>query len=316
VPKLNQITFLLFISSLLYSCKDFIEPSIKDRQVTLNAPANNAQSTNYTVNFWWEEVEDALKYRLLIVTPKFDTVSVLVADTVIKGNKFAISLSPGTYQWRVRAENGSTQTAYSAPRQFTVLFSSIKQQKVQLGAPANNLLTNQPTLTFTWGNMYGATKYRLQLDTNSFTDETKLVYNQLTPAQQITYILRKEKAYQWRIRAENDTAQSQWSNINNFNYDHTPPAPVTLVAPANSQSVSLPVALQWNPATTATAYKVYVFKGDSTSKYNNSFPVQINTTTYNFNQGSFGERIYWKVTAIDAAGNESTASIMRSFILQ
>ncbi|WP_158829362.1 hypothetical protein [Mucilaginibacter lacusdianchii] len=238
-------------------------------------------------------------------------------DTLVKGDKFSTTLSPGNYTWRIRAENGSTETAYSEPRSFTVVFSSIKNQKVQILAPTNNLLTNQSSITFSWGNLYGATRYQLQADTNGFADESKLVVNQTTPAQQFSYSLNKDQNYQWRIRAENDTAQSQWSTINTFTFDHTPPAVVSLTAPTADQSVSLPVNLQWAASSTAVKYRLYLYKGDSNTAFGNSFPMLLNTTSYTLTQGaSLGDRIYWKLTALDAAGNESAPSTIRSFVLQ
>lgn len=268
------------------------------------------------MNFWWDKVEDALQYRLQVVSPKFDSATVMVADTVVKGDKLSLTLSPGNYQWRIRAENGSSETSYSTPQQFSVLFSSIKQQAVQLNAPANNLMTTQGNLTFSWGALYGATKYRLQLDTNSFADETKLVLDQVTPAEQFSYKLPKDQGYQWRVRAENDTAQSRWSAIRNLTFDGTPPGQVSLTVPTADQSVKAPVALQWSTVQTATRYKLYAYKSDGTTRYSDSFPMLLNTTSYTLTTGVFGERIYWKVTAIDAAGNEGTASAIRSFILQ
>lgn len=320
---MNRITIYRFcillamsIITMLYSCKDFIEPSITDQQVHINAPANDFQSTNYTVNFWWDTVEDALSYRLQIVKLDFQNTGALIADTLIKGNKFSFNLSPGSYQWRVRGENGSSQTGYSATQSFNVAFSSIKQQKVQLGAPSNNLLTNQGSLKFNWGSLYGATKYHLQVDTNNFVDENKVVLDQTIPSLQASWIIPKDQNYQWRIRAENDTAQAQWSSINNFTYDHTPPEVVSLNLPANNQSVSLPYTLQWAPSASTVKYKLYLYKDDGTTLYSNNFPMLLNTTSYALTQGNFGERLYWKVTALDAAGNESQSSIARSFALQ
>jgi hypothetical protein len=307
---------IFFISISLSSCGDLIEPSIKNSKVNLEAPANNYQSTQYAVNFWWDEVSDALKYRLQIVTSRFDSVGSLVIDTLVKKNTFTLTLNPGKYQWRIRAENGSSQTDYTTPRSFTVLQSSIKPQSVQLYSPASNILTNQNSLTFQWASIYGATKYRLEIDTNSFVNESKALYNQVFPAQQFTYILPKDQVYQWRVRAENDTAQSQWSAVNIINYNHTPPAVVNLSAPTSNQTLALPISLQWNTAPKAVKYKVYVLKSDSTTLYNSTFPVTVSSPVYSFNLGTSGDKLYWKVTAIDAYGNESQPSIMRNFTLQ
>lgn len=315
--KSLRLVFFLLLSCLAFAgCREFIEPSIAGRQVTLNAPSNGALTANYTVNFWWGEVDDALSYRLQIVTPGFDTLQALVADTLVKTNKVALNLAPGSYQWRVRAENGSTQTPYSAARRFGVANSSIKQQKVQLGAPANNYLTNASPFAFSWSNLYGAVRYRLQIDTNSFIDTTKLVYNQATPALQISLALTRDQNYQWRVRAENDTARSVWSAVNTFTYDHTPPGQVALALPVSGQSSALPIALSWNATPTATRYRLYVLKADSATVYSSTFPVLLGTTSYSLSQGTSGERLYWRVSAVDAAGNEGKSSALRNFVLQ
>jgi hypothetical protein len=305
-----------FFAGWLSACKDIIEPDISKQTVVLNAPGNHYQSTTYAINFWWSDVDDALKYHLQVVSPKFDSVGSLVLDTVVKSTKFTINLDPGDYEWHVRAENGSYKTAYSDAKSFSIVYTSIKSQKVQLSGPANNTVTNKGTTTFSWGSLYGATKYQVEIDTNNFIDETKLVYNQTIPGQQISFTFPKDQTYQWRIMAQNDTAQAQWSVINTVTYDHTPPDKVTLTAPDDNQFISLPVRLQWNTVPTAGTYKVYVYKSDSTTLYNSTFPATTTNTSYSLTVGTLGERIYWKVTAIDAAGNESAFSDMRSFVLQ
>jgi hypothetical protein len=317
-PYLFVYHLLILIAgiSLFSSCSDIIEPSISKSNVQTEAPSNQYLSTSYTINFWWDGVNNALSYHLQVVTPNFASPGSLLLDTIVKKNTFSFTLSPGNYQWRVMAENGSSQTPFSTPVIFSVAATSIKQQSVQLNAPANNLITNQSAIIFQWGSLYGATQYRFELDTNNFANESAVVSNTVIPGQQMNFAFPKDQVYQWRIRAENDTAQSLWSAINLVTYDHTPPAKVTLVSPGKGQSVSLPVNFQWNASVSAVKYKVYVFKSDSTSLYNQNFPVQVSTTNYSFNLGASGDKVYWKITALDAAGNESLASELRSFVLQ
>lgn len=309
------LSFLSLISSL-WSCSDIIEPSISKSSVQLEAPTNGYQSTSYTINFWWDAVGNASSYHLQVVNPTFIAPGGLVLDTIIKRTTFSFNLNPGSYQWRVLAENGSSQTAYATPKSFTVSATSIKQQSVQLIAPANSLLTNQSSVSFQWQSMYGATKYQLEIDTNNFANENAVLYNQTIPGQQVNFSFPKDQVYQWRIKAENDTAQAQWSSINSITYDHTPPPVVTLSSPANGLTVALPVNLLWNSSITAVKYKLYAYKSDSTTIYNQNFPMLINTTSYSFNLGNSGNKVYWMVTALDAAGNESQASSLRSFVLQ
>jgi len=282
----------------------------------LEAPTDQYISTTYTVNFWWDQVDNALSYRLQVVTPSFAAPGSLVLDTVVTKNKLSFNFIPGNYQWRLLAQNGSSQTAFTTPRNFTVTASSIKQQSVQLTFPANNYITNQSTIVFQWGSLYGATQYRFEIDTNNFTNPSSVISNVAIPGQQVNFTFPKDQVYQWRVRAENDTAQAQWSAVNMVTYDHTPPPKVSLIAPTSGQTIPLPVSLQWGSAASATKYKLYVFKSDSTSLYNQNFPALVNATSYNFNLGKSGDRVYWKVTALDAAGNESQPSDLRSFVLQ
>lgn len=317
-PYLIYFSTTLFLSSLLLlsACDAIIEPSISKKSVQAEAPADLYQSTNYTINFWWDEVDNALSYHLQVVTPSFSSPGSLVLDTIVKKNTFSFTLNPGNYQWRVLAQNGSSQTNYTAPRSFTVVPSSIAQQAVTLGAPANNTVTNQVKTTFQWGSIYGATKYLLEIDTNNFINESSLVYSQEVPGQQVVFTFPKDQTYQWRVRAENDTVKSQWSAIDLVTYDHTPPVGVTLMSPADGSTSPLPVTLQWGAATSAVAYKLYVYKSDGTTLYNQNFPMMLTTTSYSFNLGTSGNKIFWTVAAVDAAGNESQAPTERSFVLQ
>lgn len=311
-----SISLLFIVCGMLSSCDAIIEPSISKKTIQPEAPSDQYQSTSYTVNFWWDEVGNALSYHLQVVTPNFANPGSLVLDTVVNKNTFAFNFNPGNYQWRVLAQNGSSQTTYSTPRNFSVAATSIKQQAVQLTSPANNLVTNQSPVQFQWSSLYGATKYQLEIDTNNFVDENAVIYNQVIPGQQFSFTFPKDQVYQWRIRAENDTAQAQWSAVNSVTYDHTPPGIVTLNSPADAATVSLPVSLQWNVVTGAAKYKLYVYKSDATTLYNSNFPMVLTTNSYSFNLGNSGNKVYWMVTALDGAGNESPASAQRNFVLQ
>ena len=300
----------------MISCDAIVEPSISKKTVQAEAPGDQYQSTSYTVNFWWDEVDHALSYHLQIVTPSFTSPGSLVLDTVVNKNTFAFNLTPGHYEWRVLAANGSSQTAYTAPRSFSVAATSIKQQVVQLTSPVNNTLTNLTNASFQWSSLYGATKYRLEIDTNNFVNENTVIFNEEIPEQQVNFSFPKDQVYQWRVRAENDTAQSQWSAVYQVTYDHTPPAQVTLSSPLDAVTIPSPVALKWSSAAGAVKYKLYLYQSDGITLYNQNFPMLLAGNTYSFSIGKSGEKIYWTVTALDAAGNESQPVAQRSFTIQ
>ncbi len=317
-PLIPATVFILLLTGLLCSCREFIEPSLEDEKVFLNAPADSSESIKYLQSFWWEPVEDALSYRLQIVTPSFDRPEQLLLDSVVKDNKFSVTLDPGQYQWRVRAENGSSQSLYST-RSFTIYPSSITSQQVQLKTPANGLVTNEAGITYSWYSLYGAARYRLQIDSTAgnFTNESTLFYNGTTPNTELALQLGRDNVYKWRVKAETDTSESKWSQVYSVTRDVTKPTRVGLNSPANNQSVSSPVNLQWNAIADAKKYQLYVSRSnDSTNVYSSSFPVTLIATSYSFSPGVSGELIYWKVRAIDAAGNTGDYSEWRSFSIQ
>lgn len=314
--RIKTLWFALPLLALLSGCKDFIEPSLEKSKVTLLAPTDQYESNQYAMGFWWEPVEDALRYRLQIVSPTFEAAGKLITDSLIIGkNRFNISLDPGKYQWRVRAENGSSFSAY-ATNSFVIHESEIGNQKLVLSSPGNNYLTNQAAVPLKWEVLFGADQYRLQIDTENFADETKLVYNQTMAADNYTFSFPKNAAFKWRVRAENVKGQSKWSDVFVLTYDNVPPGPVTIISPANGASVAKPVNLSWSAVATAKKYKLYVFKSDKTSPYTASFPLLLTGTSYAFNLGEVGEQIYWKVSAIDEAGNEGPLTAEMNFTIQ
>lgn len=314
---MKKYILYIFISSwsLFYGCKEFIEPSITERKVILTAPGNGVESGIYNQTFWWEPVEDALTYRLQIVSPTFDSISLLVVDTLVTTNKFILTLDPGKYAWRVRAENGSSQSLYSASS-FTIHESSIEAQQIRTVSPSVNFLTNQKEVVYKWQKLFGSSEYRLQIDTNNFDDEKALVYDDVTPNLEVSVPLTKEKLYQWRVRGEAADVQSKWSAVNKITFDITPPVKVVLNSPAQNGTVEKPVNLKWEAVSDAKKYELTVLQSDSTTVYNSSFPAITTTTNFNFNLGTLQEKIFWKVRAIDEAGNKGEYSNLRNFTVQ
>lgn len=296
-------------------CSEFIEPSLNKKSIALLAPSDNIETTSYQQTFWWQTHEDAFQYRLQIALPSFNNIGKLILDTVVKSDKFTYTLDPGKYQWRVRAENGSSQTAY-ATQSFTIYPASLKDQSVQAVAPGNGLYIANADVKYDWLKLFGAVQYRLQVDKNSFVDENKLTLNVLTDNLTFTSTLPSEGNYQWRVRAENATETSKWSSVRNFVYDNTPPAKVVLTAPGNKQLVTKPVKLTWDAIADADKYELYVYKADGTTLYSNSYPQILATNSQTFNAGDSGETIAWKVRAIDKTGNKGPFSELFTFIVQ
>ena len=303
--------FVLFFSS----CSEFIEPSLEHKVISSIAPADGVETNSYQLTFWWEGHEDALTYRLQVVSPTFNATEKLLLDTLVKNDKFIYTLDPGNYQWRVRAENGSSHTAF-VTKGFTIHSSSLTDQALQLSSPTGQVYTNNAAVAAQWLKLYGATGYRLQIDRNNFSDENNLVLNIFTDNLSYNYILPQEGNYQLRVRGENATENSKWSSVRNISYDATPPAQVVLSTPINGQAITKPFSLSWTSVTGAVQYELGLYKNDMVTPYSGAFPQLLANNSFPLTVGNVGETLAWRVRAIDRVGNKGAWSGFFTFTIQ
>lgn len=109
---------LLFILGLLaltfYGCEEIFEDDLTKRTISLVAPTNGAVTNEVEHQFTWDRLNVLSAYQLQIVTPTFDSIAVLVVDTVVVDNLVRVTLSRDhQYQWRVRAINNNFSSSYS-----------------------------------------------------------------------------------------------------------------------------------------------------------------------------------------------------------
>jgi hypothetical protein len=108
---MKRINYKILLSLLLlFGCAEVIETPLTGRKVTLFSPANNLITTDTSQTFYWEKLNDATKYELQVVSPRFDSIARLLIDTLTTKNTFLLSLNIGNYQWRVKALNNSTES--------------------------------------------------------------------------------------------------------------------------------------------------------------------------------------------------------------
>jgi hypothetical protein len=113
--KNSLVSLLLFFLICIFcKCKDTFIADISSKKVVLTAPADSLILNDSIPTFFWNELEEADNYRIQIVSPGFDTIERVFTDSTVSSNLFTKSLNRGRrYQWRVKAVNGGSQTAYS-----------------------------------------------------------------------------------------------------------------------------------------------------------------------------------------------------------
>jgi hypothetical protein len=178
--------------------------------------------------------------------------------------------------------------------------------------PVNNASTNNPSFDNTWSKVDGASKY--EYITKYMLGGSEHTYNDTSDAG--NYVLggstitrhnngAPESTYAWKVRAIDATGTpGAWSTESNVTVDTTKPDAPTLNSPANNAVANgATLVNKWNAASGAVKY-VY-------QSYNNAAATSIRwtETTTSLQKSATnvanGTIFWWRVKAIDAAGNES-----------
>ncbi|MCH8903116.1 MAG: hypothetical protein IIA45_04290 [Bacteroidetes bacterium] len=305
------LTFVLFATSFT-SCQEIFERDLQKESITLLAPPNNNITTSFKQTFWWEEVSGASHYNLQIVSPTFNNIQNLIVDTIVNSNKYTTTLQPGSYQWRLRAENASSFTEYSTWTLTIDSTTDLTQHIIVLSAPDDNHVTNNMTVTFKWDSIYSAEDYRLQIATPNFNSAGNIFYDVTINNASLTYTFITAGDFEWQVRAQNATSNSGYTK-RSLTIDISSPNAPTQLAPANNSTVSSPGTLAWTVDPTSVMDTLYIYDDSLITP-----PINIVSTTDTFYiySGSSGEDHFWRVRSVDAAGNISAYSTLFKFTFQ
>lgn len=306
---------LLFIGLIYFmGCDDILEEDISDDLVVLFAPANGVELDSGSVTFVWDPLEGALDYRLLLVSPDFETPAQVWADTITTGTNFTIALGEGTYTWGVNAAN----TAYTTPfvtNSFTVLEVSdpdISDRMPNLISPADSIEVEEGSLVFLWDTIRDATFYNLRVVSPSFESIEVVVADTITQLSQASFQL-DSGVYEWGVQALNSSSASQRS-IRSLSVDvafedrflelRSPSEGITLDSGA--------VVFIWEPLRDAESYEFQLvtptFEGITSIISDQE--IESDRVTVNLNPGSY----QWSLRAV--AGNKKTTAVVRSLTVQ
>lgn len=268
----------------------------------------------------WARATSAVKYDVQVdddpafVSPEFtlNTVNTRAVPTIV--------LHAGQQFWRVRAYDAAGLVGPWAQSSFTI---DEVPEPTNLSPDGTTLQQPGSPPLLSWDEVRGAEAYVVQLDDEEDTDYvgareyttkvTSLVVPEALPTGD------DGESYRWRVKAIRDAGvESAFSDDATFTLN--PIDAVTLVSPADDAVVQ-DVVLDWQPLPGAQYYELQVSTDDNFSvstviddrtgrnhvlgtRY--SPPVTYDNNTY-----------YWRVRAVDTAGNPSAWSDdtdLRSFV--
>lgn len=311
---MKAISKILFVAltSLFLSCEDILEENITNDIVQSISPIENETVSSNVVNFQWNVIEGADKYRVQVFN---NNLAIVLDSLVINKNKLTLPIAPGSYKWRVRGENAGYQSTYSFPINFSVIQSNdLTTQQVILSNPLNGLYTNATSLICTWQDLTPADYYELEL-VNITAGQTIVAQQSNITNTSVTLTntnLAQDAEYQWKIKGVNATSATQFVS-RNFYIDRINPNQPQNSSPANNSTQLINQAINFNwtsPSDTGNIQSPITY----TIEFSNSSTFATVLQTSNSSTTSFSKTFstsgdyYWRVKAKDAATNSSTYS--------
>ena len=321
MPKLISL-FIIIIS--FSSCKEFFEDDLANKNITVIAPSDNAVSINLNITFDWEDLEGASNYRIVLGSPNLNNPSSLYIDSTLTISMLQLSLNPGSYEWKLRGENNSSHTNYSAVMKLRIDSSyDLNAQSIILYAPQNNYYTNNNNFNYTWQSLYSANSYQLVVKTGIDWNTGSIILdtNGIT-TNSINSLTLSEGNYIWSVKGINTLpSQTNFATPWIVNIDLTPPNSSNLNLPnattSNLKSDSL-YLFDWSRAANIGSIQsplfdsIYIYTDTIQSPLYRYGSLQEDTIlTLPSSSGNY----YWNIITFDKAGNQSMAPFFKKFIV-
>ena len=286
--------------------------------VTLLSPADGSYTNSPDVTLWWETGSDVgcginhyviqLDEDATFQTPEEWTTS----DTTFD---IPLTLTDHVYYWRVKAvDEAGNEGDWSDIWTFEVDTES--PDAPALTSPVGGVFLNASPVTFEWGavtfspgkgkgkaGILSPVEYVLEIDT-TLDFAAPLVVDTVTETTASEELA--EGAYYWRVKAFDLAGNEGEFATDSFNLDLTAPGNVTLVSPPMGAMINDPTPeFIWNAVEddfSGTDY--YVLQIDVGPAFLNPSEYETSDTTYTLTTNLMDGLYYWRVKAVDKAGNE------------
>ncbi len=217
-----------------------------------------------------------------------------------------------TYYWRVEAKDEAGLTTQGPIWRFT----TIKIPAPALTPVANP--TNNMRPAFSWSPVQGALNYHIQIDDDSgFSNPLIVDDNTLITADYTLSSDLPEGTIYWRVASIDINSNGNFSAADNFLIDITPLGIPVLTAYTPDPTNDKTPTLSWSAVTGAANYHIQISE-------NAGFTAPLTADKYVSNTSythasdltvDIDKDIYWRVSSIDGASNESAFSGPDSFRL-
>ncbi|MBN2305106.1 MAG: hypothetical protein JXQ72_11545, partial [Anaerolineae bacterium] len=277
----------------------------------MRTPRDGSFTTNQMPTFSWLGVYGANGYDFVIDNdPDFSSIIGWYYG-LGRAVQPPAPLAYGTYYWKVRVDLGDGFGPWMPAWEVTI--TPPPPGRVALYEPRSGTLTNDESPVFFWGPAVNGYRYHIQIDNLStfFYPEQDWI---LSPGDLDLYSWpMADGRWYWRVRAYNTYGvPGPWSAKWSLNIDTVPPDVPLMLSPVDG----LPVVtnprlfLRWERVPDAAYYEVQL---DTDNRFPNPAINVGSRTAYKVESLLRGPYYYWRVRAVDRAGNASEWSPARFF---
>ncbi|MDZ7743586.1 MAG: hypothetical protein U5Q03_18070 [Bacteroidota bacterium] len=122
------------------------------------------------------------------------------------------TLSPGSFQWRVKAINNSYETGFVTYSFEIDSSNDLSGETLQLLLPFNHDTTNKVQMNFKWLALYNATHYNLEL----YYESNLILVESTTDDNMNLSMDAGEGDYTWKVQAVNQVSETNFSERHLF----------------------------------------------------------------------------------------------------
>jgi len=285
---------------------------------SLVSPTDGALTSNRHPTFDWGDVTDpsGVTYWLQ-VDNDFDFYSVEVDRSQIGSSEWSMDwdLGDNTWHWRVKAvDRAGNESDWSAAWSFTVDTNAPPSPEAE---SPRDITINDTTPSFNWGDVAEATSYALEIRYGGslVLSKTGLTVSEYTL--EAGEALTTQGEYWWKAAAVDAAGNDSWGGDWRFDLDTTPPQVPFLNSPNNNSNINTTQPyLSWQDVSDRDTFSLQI---DTDADFSSPevYKQNINQSDYYLvpdealTEGTW----YWRVRAVDQAGNASDWSGSWSFIV-
>lgn len=285
-------------------------------QPSLINPVFNHITNDQTPYFEWSNEPTQLYSDILVSRSDSEFTTIYWQQAVYLSNHFTVSsddaFSQGIYYWKVRIRNqAGVGGPYSSIFRFTIDLTP-PSNPPSLLAPLSGSPVADNTPTISWDTNIDYYQYHVQVSSDSDFITTVVDLVDYGGTSLTTSVLFDGNWY-WRVKACDRAGNyGEWSDIWVFKIDTVPPSVPELEAPLDESLLGFnSIELRWSSISGIEGYYLQV---DTSATFSN--PLVNNYITENQYTMIFDENTYyWRVRAIDAAGNNGSWSSYWCFIV-